>query len=82
VLQPRERVVTFVTFLLILVWFGLQFASAVAVLGSHVQGGVAYWAHIGGFVAGLALAAVLRRKPPTPSPHDRYFRRLDADWRA
>ncbi len=50
------------------VWFGLQFLSganqlAMANAGS-ASGGVAFWAHIGGFVAGVVLAMVLggRRK--------------------
>ena len=37
-----------------MIWFALQFMSGVGSLGSHA-GGVAYWAHIGGFVAGLVL---------------------------
>lgn len=43
------------------VWFGLQVFSGLAVPGD--QGGVAYWAHAGGFAAGLLLAlpAFLRR---------------------
>ncbi len=40
-------------------WFGLQIISALGVLGEGAQvGGVAYGAHIGGFVAGLALVKV------------------------
>lgn len=43
------------------VWFGIQLFSGVAVPGD--QGGVAYWAHAGGFAAGLVLAlpALMRR---------------------
>ena len=41
-------------------WFVLQFwAAARAGSGS---GGVAYWAHIGGFAAGLVLVLVLKRR--------------------
>jgi membrane associated rhomboid family serine protease len=36
------------------IWFALQYASgALSVLSGEVHGGVAYWAHIGGFVVGL-----------------------------
>jgi membrane associated rhomboid family serine protease len=35
-------------------WFLLQFLGALPKLGSD-EGGVAFWAHIGGFVAGLVL---------------------------
>lgn len=48
-------------------WFVLQLFSGVQDLGQMVEGGVAFWAHIGGFVAGLALVFVFRsRRPPTP----------------
>jgi membrane associated rhomboid family serine protease len=43
--------------LFILVWFVIQLFSGVASLGVVAEsGGVAYWAHIGGFMAGLLLA--------------------------
>ena len=43
--------------LFILVWFVIQLFSGVASLGVVAEGGgVAYWAHIGGFVAGFLLA--------------------------
>lgn len=35
-------------------WFLIQFASVLASFGGGV-GGVAFWAHIGGFVAGVVL---------------------------
>lgn len=43
------------------IWFAIQLFSGVAVPGD--QGGVAYWAHAGGFAAGLVLAlpALIRR---------------------
>ncbi len=43
--------------LFILVWFVAQLFSGVLSLGAVAEGGgVAYWAHIGGFVAGFLLA--------------------------
>jgi len=41
----------------ILLWFGLQLVSGFASLGGDAaaQGGVAYWAHVGGFITGLLL---------------------------
>jgi len=43
--------------LFILVWFVIQLFSGVASLGAVAEsGGVAYWAHIGGFLAGILLA--------------------------
>ncbi len=41
-------------------WFLLQFLQSAMTAGQ--QGGVAYWAHIGGFVAGMALIVPFRRK--------------------
>ncbi len=40
-------------------WFLLQILGGVPALGSE-SGGVAFWAHVGGFVAGLALMPVFR----------------------
>jgi len=41
-------------------WFLLQFLSGAASLGRAAsEGGVAWWAHIGGFVAGVLLLKVL-----------------------
>ncbi len=51
--------------------FGLQLLSGLATLGSPegVQmAGVAFWAHVGGFVAGVAGALVLRPLRPEPPP--------------
>jgi membrane associated rhomboid family serine protease len=47
-------------------WFLTQFISGVASLGASTEqtDGVAVWAHIGGFVAGLIMAAALRRRRP------------------
>jgi membrane associated rhomboid family serine protease len=42
-------------------WFLLQLVAAA--LSAAGQPGVAFWAHIGGFVAGLALAPLFSRLP-------------------
>jgi len=42
-------------------WFVIQLASGVLTQGME-QGGVAWWAHVGGFVAGLVLVFPLRRR--------------------
>ena len=81
VLFPRARVLTFlpIPFLLywvelpaivfLVVWFGMQFFAGLGSLAQQSAGGVAYWAHIGGFLAGLGLVFVFRRPPP-PRPDD------------
>ena len=37
------------------IWFAFQLISGLGVLGGSAQGGVAYAAHVGGFIAGLVL---------------------------
>ncbi len=72
VLYPRARVFTlFIIIILIrvfpipawfflLYWFSLQLAFASVDLGGGGGGGVAFLAHVGGFVAGLALVIPFR----------------------
>ena len=43
-------------------WILLQLFSGVLSLGMDATGGVAFFAHIGGFVAGLVLVLLLRRR--------------------
>jgi len=48
-------------FLLLGLWFLLQFISGVGSLGPSTQtGGVAYWAHMGGFLVGMAVVVVYK----------------------
>ncbi len=66
VLYPHRRVTVilfrFLTdvpaYVAIGIWFAFQLISGLGMLGGGSQGGVAYAAHIGGFVAGLALVKV------------------------
>ncbi len=45
-------------------WFALQLFQGAAALGAGpTAAGIAWWAHIGGFLAGLAIAFWLRPKP-------------------
>src|SRR5437870_8625368 len=50
----------------LLIWFLWQLLSGVATLGSRAGVGVAFWAHIGGFVAGMALGPTLRERRSAP----------------
>lgn len=80
-LYPHARVLTLIplgfllhmtvvpAFVFLLLWFALQVVQGLFTLGNGGTGGVAWWAHIGGFVAGVAFALVLRfrdvlRPPP------------------
>jgi len=73
VLYPGARVLTLVPLgffmrimelpaaLMIGLWFLIQFASGLLTQGME-GGGVAWWAHVGGFIAGLALVKLLRKR--------------------
>ena len=57
-----NRISRIVPALLVLgLWFVFQFFSAALSAGA----GVAWWAHIGGFVFGLAAMAMMRRRHPS-----------------
>jgi membrane associated rhomboid family serine protease len=43
-------------------WFLMQFLSGISSIGVAVNGGVAVWAHIGGFLLGAMIAAVTKRR--------------------
>jgi membrane associated rhomboid family serine protease len=67
VLYPRVRInMLFIFFILpipawlvLIYWFGVQVATAyMSPVSAEVSGGVAVWAHIGGFVSGLVLVKV------------------------
>ena len=68
---------------MLLYWIGVQVRSGLPQALSAEGGGgsgVAYWAHIGGFVAGLALVFLFRTpKPPAPRVA---FERPQMPWRS
>jgi membrane associated rhomboid family serine protease len=50
-------------------WFLTQLLSGATSLGlPDMSGGVAWWAHVGGFVAGFALAGLFARRGPEQLP--------------
>jgi membrane associated rhomboid family serine protease len=54
---------------LIIFWFITQFISSITSLGAPTEssGGVAVWAHVGGFVAGLILIQFIRPRVRRPA---------------
>jgi membrane associated rhomboid family serine protease len=70
VLEPRNRILTLIFIFVVRVpavmvlglWFVLQFLSGIGSLGSTANGGVAVWAHIGGFLLGLLITLVVKRR--------------------
>jgi membrane associated rhomboid family serine protease len=53
-------------FWFLVLWIGSQFADVIPQMihGGGSGGGVAYWAHIGGFLAGIALGFLFRAQNP------------------
>lgn len=90
-LFPRARITTLIPFFIFItireipaiivlgLWFVLQLFVGVQSFGiapTEEAGGVAYFAHIGGFVAGMALIALMggfRRRAPRPLPWDQRY---------
>jgi membrane associated rhomboid family serine protease len=73
-MYPRSRVLVLIPIILFIdvveipavlflgIWLLLQVVGGVGRLAAtSAGGGVAFWAHLGGFVAGLTLVAILRR---------------------
>jgi membrane associated rhomboid family serine protease len=92
-LHPQARVVTLVPIVFIIqlvelpawiflfVWFGLQLLNGFTSLGLEGQaGGVAFFAHIGGFVMGLVLVRLLRRPPEDREPAEPAVRPPPQRW--
>jgi len=79
VLFPSQKVLTLIPLgfwmrmtmvpagIVLVVWFLLQLFSGFLSLGGPDVGGVAFWAHIGGFVSGV-LMGLLLKKPESDYP--------------
>ena len=76
-LYPHARVLTLIpafflymvelpAYIVLALWFVIQLFSGTASLGARdaSAGGVAWWAHIGGFLLGLALVKLFAQQPP------------------
>lgn len=76
-LYPRARILTFIPIFILFYlvevpayffigfWFLLQFLQGAAqqvIVGRLAEGGVAWWAHVGGFVAGVILLYFFKRE--------------------
>jgi membrane associated rhomboid family serine protease len=60
-----QQVVPVPALIVIGIWFVLQFFSGIGSIANSAQGGVAYMAHIGGFLAGVVLTFLFRGSPGT-----------------
>jgi membrane associated rhomboid family serine protease len=91
VMFPRNRITTLLFFgfiffvdipavLMLGYWFLLQVFSGVGSVGytNVSQGGTAWFAHVGGFIAGMILIKVMAG--PSANYDRRYTRRRDLSW--
>lgn len=92
VLYPRALVNMFFfifvvpirAWLVLIWWFGWQLIAALPMLSSmrtDVSGGVAVWAHVGGFVAGVALIKLFQNPVLVRAHRDALGARYDYRWR-
>ena len=69
-LYPRARILTLVfifplpvpAVIFLGLWYVMQFLAGINALGGAGTGGVAVWAHIGGFLLGMLLTGMVRRR--------------------
>jgi membrane associated rhomboid family serine protease len=70
VMFPKHQILTFFLIFLIPVpaililgyWFVIQFVAGINGLGMATAGGVAWWAHIGGFLMGVVIAWATKKR--------------------
>jgi membrane associated rhomboid family serine protease len=93
VLFPSVRVYTMVplgffitsmalpAWVMLIYWAFLQFAGGVTSIVAGQIGGVAFWAHLGGFVAGVVLVKVFERRDRLASHTSHHWRPRRIGWR-
>ncbi len=59
------RLVAMPAFIVLGLWIALQLISGVGTIGGADVGGVAYMAHVGGFIAGIAMTFLFRGRSET-----------------
>jgi membrane associated rhomboid family serine protease len=82
---PHSRITTLVAlfifwttveipaYIILIYWFIIQLFSGAATITSHSQGGVAWFAHVGGFLTGILLIYVMKTNDP-------WRHRRDSRW--
>ena len=84
---PRSRILTLIpiiiffttielpAWVMLIYWFAIQLFSGVGSISEtqYAQGGTAFFAHVGGFVAGMVLISLMGTR-------QRYYRRQDLYW--
>ena len=92
VLFPRVRVFTFVplgfyatsialpAWAMLLYWIALQVIGGATSIAGGQTGGVAFWAHVGGFVAGLILVKLFERRDRLSDHRTHHWRPRRVGW--
>ena len=92
VLYPRVRVFTMVplgffltsialpAWVMLGYWAVLQFGGGLTRIGAAQGGGVAFWAHVGGFVAGVVLVKLFSRPTHIASHRAHHWRPRHVRW--
>ena len=94
VLFPRVRVFTLVplgffitslalpAWVMLIYWAFLQFAGGLTSVVAEGQGGVAFWAHLGGFIAGVVLVKIFERRDRVAAHMSQHWapRRVASRW--
>ena len=92
VLFPRVRVFTMVplgffitsmalpAWAMLIYWAFLQFAGGITSIFAEQTGGVAFWAHLGGFIAGVVLIKIFERRDRIAAHTSRHWRPQRIGW--
>lgn len=92
-LFPRVRVFTMVplgfymtsvalpAWVMLIYWAFLQFAGGLLRIGAEQGGGVAFWAHVGGFIAGLVAVKLFERRDRVDAHRAGHFQPRRVGWR-
>jgi membrane associated rhomboid family serine protease len=93
VLFPRVRVFTIVplgfyitnlalpAWVMLFYWAFLQFAGGITSSLTAQRGGVAFWAHLGGFIAGVVLVKVFERRDRVRAHASHHWEPRHVGWR-
>jgi membrane associated rhomboid family serine protease len=92
VLYPRVRVYTFVplgfifttvalpAWVMLIYWMGIQILGGLSEIGGGEGGGVAFWAHAGGFVAGAVLVKIFASGNRVLAHETHHYRPRRVGW--
>jgi rhomboid family protein len=73
-------VVELPAYVFLVFWFGMQLFSGLGTIGAQMDGGVAFWAHVGGFVVGAVLMPLFRLIAPREDATGVEVLDADEEW--